>query len=259
MEDYPPQKHIFQECVEMHKEAAQPAMTNTLHSQIYADMRLNMSTTKKTKFMKNIRGLLEFPHTFQHQQKKNIFIFSENPADWDRCRELGATQAGGDDIIGFINQGIIRKDDIEQCDFIFATPNMAVKLLKMRSVLQDKTPTLKNGCITDDFEALMQRYNQGVRYKSHKEGEAFGRVQVPFGQLNQDTVKLEENFKYMVDILSQLKSKNLDPLIDRIQLIAPPSTEIFDMNLEGYVKPKVTKAQEREAADARYEDSDEED
>lgn len=230
-------------------------MTNTLNAQIYADMKLDLRTTKKTKFLKNIRGLLEYPHRFEHDQKKKYFIFSENAPDWDRCRELGATQAGGDDLIGFINQGIIRKDDIEQCDFIFATPVMAVKLLKMRSVLHDKTPTLKNGCITEDFEAVIQRHDEGVCYKSHKESEGIGKIQVPFGQLFQDEEVLEENFKYMVDTLSALKAKNLDPLIERIQVIAPPSTEIFDMNLEGYVKPKVVKGQETVEA----EDTDEED
>lgn len=47
MEDYPPQKYTFEQCVEMHKEAAQPAMANTLHMQVYADIELNFNTTKK--------------------------------------------------------------------------------------------------------------------------------------------------------------------------------------------------------------------
>lgn len=47
MEDYPPQKYTFEQCVEMHKEAAQPAMANTLHVQVYADIELNFNTTKK--------------------------------------------------------------------------------------------------------------------------------------------------------------------------------------------------------------------
>jgi len=31
----------------------------------------------QTKFMKDVRGLLEFPHTFTHGQKKIFYVFSE--------------------------------------------------------------------------------------------------------------------------------------------------------------------------------------
>ncbi|XP_045212084.2 50S ribosomal protein L1-like [Mercenaria mercenaria] len=253
MEDYPVQKFGFEECVEMHKEAAQPKMTNTLHAQIYADIQLNMNTNKKTKFMRNIRGLLEFPHKFDHQQKKDIFVFSENPLDWERCKELGATTVGGEEIIGYISQGIISKSDIEKCDFMFATPAIAAKLLKQRGLLMDKTPTLTNGCIVSEFEPVLKKYMEGVKYKSHKESDSIGRVQIPFGQLNQETEELEENFTYMLSVLSGLKPKNQAALLQTMRLIAPPSTEIFELDLETYRQRLV------ESQSKTEEDSDEDD
>lgn len=44
-----------------------------------------------------------------------------------------------------MTQGIIRPDDIDKCDFMFATPAMAIKLLKQRNLVKDKLPTLQNG------------------------------------------------------------------------------------------------------------------
>lgn len=245
-DEYPPQKFSFEKCIEMHKEAAAPEMTNTLHAQVYADIELDCTTNKKTKFMKNIRGLLEFPHKFEHKQKKDIFIFSENPTDWEQCKELGATTVGGDELIGYLNQGLLRPDDIEKCDFLFATPAMALKLLKMRSILMDKTPTLQNGCIVSDFEPIIKKHIEGVTFKSHKKENSVGLVQVPFGQLYQEANQLKENFDHMVSVLAALKPKNQAYLLKTIRLIAPPSTEIFELE---FIKTEGVQTQEIEDSD----------
>jgi hypothetical protein len=50
-DEYPPQKFSFEKCIEMHKEAAAPEMTNTLHAQVYADIELDCTTNKKVTFM----------------------------------------------------------------------------------------------------------------------------------------------------------------------------------------------------------------
>ena len=44
-----------------------------------------------------------------------------------------------------MNQNLIRKEDIVECDFIFATPAMAAKLLSFRNIVGDRMPTLMNG------------------------------------------------------------------------------------------------------------------
>lgn len=51
IEDYPPRKFSFKECVEMHKEAAMPEMANMMHTQIYADIELDCTTNKKVNFI----------------------------------------------------------------------------------------------------------------------------------------------------------------------------------------------------------------
>lgn len=47
MKHYPPQPFNLLQCINMHQEAAQPEMTNTLHTQIYADIKLSFTTKKK--------------------------------------------------------------------------------------------------------------------------------------------------------------------------------------------------------------------
>lgn len=48
-----------------------------------------------------------------------------------------------------MNQSLIRKEDIAECDFIFATPAMAAKLLNFRNIVGDRMPTLNNGNYRD--------------------------------------------------------------------------------------------------------------
>ncbi|KAL4239372.1 mitochondrial 54S ribosomal protein mrpl1 [Mactra antiquata] len=234
--DYTDINFSFNECLKMHKEAAQPAMTNTLDALIYADIQLDFTTAKKTKFMKNIHGLIEFPHTFEHRQDKTIFVFTESTEERDTCKNLGAKYVGGDELIGMFNQGMFRKDEIAKSDFIFSSPSMAMKLLKLRPLLMDKLPTVKSGRVTNDLVEILKKHLAGVTYKSRKQTDATGKSQIPFGLLNQDDEILRENFEHLVATLLALKPKTQVPIIKSVQLIAPPSTEIFDMELKEFVK-----------------------
>ena len=47
--EYPPQRHSLTQCVNMHQEAAQPAMYNRLHALVYADMDLSLTTKKRVR------------------------------------------------------------------------------------------------------------------------------------------------------------------------------------------------------------------
>lgn len=70
MKHYPPQPFTLPQCIGMHQEAAQPAMTNTLHMQIYADCTLDFSTKKKVsrKFKSQcIWYVYCLAHTVNHQ------------------------------------------------------------------------------------------------------------------------------------------------------------------------------------------------
>lgn len=39
------------------------------------------------------------------------------------------------------------------------------------------------GCVTNDLAEVIARFDKGVRYKSHKDSQATGRMQIPFGQV----------------------------------------------------------------------------
>lgn len=39
------------------------------------------------------------------------------------------------------------------------------------------------GCVTNDLPEVIARFDKGVRYKSHKDSQATGRMQIPFGQV----------------------------------------------------------------------------
>ncbi|XP_052786883.1 39S ribosomal protein L1, mitochondrial-like isoform X2 [Mya arenaria] len=255
-EDYPPQAFSLAECFNMHQEAAQPTMANTPDTQIYADVTLDLTTKKKTKFIKHVRGLMEYPHQFNHEQKKVYILFSENKSDIEYAQERNAMYAGGDDIYNYIKQNLIRREDIEACDFVFATPTMAVKLISVRSFLMDLLPTKKNGCIIEtSLEQVWERHETGVSFKAVKESDQVGRAQIPFGQLNQDYEKVKENFEHMMKTLAEFKPANTGQIVKEVSIVAPPSEERFLLSRDDYQNEKKSRPSRLEQED---EDSDEE-
>ncbi|KAH3861376.1 50S ribosomal protein L1-like isoform X2 [Dreissena polymorpha] len=256
VDDYPPQPFTLEECFTMHKEAAQPAMTNTLHAQVYADILLDMSTLKKTKFMKNVRGLLDFPHKFIHGQKKTYMIFSEDQKDVELAKAKGAQYAGGDDIFNYIKQNLIRREDIEQCDFVLSTPTMAVKLMGIKPILQEMLPSVKNGCVFNNLAETLALYEQNVRFKSIRESDAVGHMQVPFGQLNQDLPQIKDNFKYLTKCLNDLKPSG--GFMKELYVIAPPSAERFMLTKTEHAAEKAKSKKQQSKQETEDDDEDEE-
>ncbi|CAF4752651.1 unnamed protein product, partial [Rotaria magnacalcarata] len=43
----------------------QPKILNSMDSFVWARLKLDMTTPKKTKFVENVRGLVTFPHYFE--------------------------------------------------------------------------------------------------------------------------------------------------------------------------------------------------
>ncbi|XP_076460165.1 large ribosomal subunit protein uL1m-like [Babylonia areolata] len=240
----------LEECLDRHKEFAEPCMLDNLEGFVYADMQLDMKTKKKTKFLPNVKGTLLLPYQFEQNVERKIAIICKKEEDMEKAKNLGASFVGGVDLVKQIQEGLVDKDDI---DAVLCTPEVITELIPIRSLLKDKFPNKGKGSVGSDIEEMWTLYSKGVTYNSQKETDAVGRLQVPLGQLKMPTDELMANFTAYVEDICKGRAKNLGPLITQILVIAPPSTERFLLQIEDYV-PGYEKR-----TDTRQEDSDSED
>ncbi|XP_025080807.1 39S ribosomal protein L1, mitochondrial-like isoform X2 [Pomacea canaliculata] len=251
---YPQIKLSIEESIIRHKEYADPTMLDNLEGFIYADMELDMKTTKKTKFLSNIKGTVLLPHQFEQTLNQKIAIFCKKAEDLEMAKKLGANFFGCEDLVKQISTGMISKEDI---DVALCTPDALTDLISIRSILRDKFPVKGKGNLSSNIEEMWNLYTKGVTYISTKESEAVGKLQVPLGQLKMPVEQLKENFLAYVDSICEGRSKALGPFITKVFIVAPPSTEKFLLKVEDYV-PGHTKAAAEQAAEEESSDSDDE-
>ncbi|XP_046584842.1 39S ribosomal protein L1, mitochondrial-like isoform X1 [Haliotis rubra] len=110
---YPPHCHTLEECVQRHKEHADPSMFDNMDGLVYADLELNMSTRKKTKFMRSISSTIMLPHTFDDNVVKRCAVFSKSSEDQQKARDLGAVYVGDADLIKQIVDGVIDRSEFD--------------------------------------------------------------------------------------------------------------------------------------------------
>ncbi|XP_071106859.1 large ribosomal subunit protein uL1m-like [Haliotis cracherodii] len=249
---YPPQCHALEECVQRHKEYAHPSMFDNMDGLVYADLELNMSTKKKTKFMRNISSTLMLPHTFEENVVKKCAVFCKTSEDQQKARDLGALYVGDADLIKQIVDGIIDKSEF---DFALATPDIMVEMLVLRGILKDMFPRKSRGNMSSSVEEMMTLFQQGVTYTSTKHSDAVGKLQVPLGTLNMSTEQLEENFSAYMESIKKQKAPKLGQFVSQAVLIAPPSPERFHVELEKYMAD--TSKQKSAMADEDEEEEDE--
>ena len=216
-------------------------MFNTQKSRVYLDMNINMRTKKKTKFIHQIKNTIEAPHPFETGVKQNVVLLCKEKKDIELALQLGATKAGGAEIIKLIKDGVMKKKDF---DHILATPDMKQEVLGLRGPLREETPDVRTGKISDDVETMLKFFLHGITYEVVKVTDALGKLQVPIGTLDMPVDWLVENFNICIDAINKHKpGGSPGALINNLTIVAPPSPERFILKLE-YYDPKRYKLQE---------------
>ena len=82
-----------------HRELAQPAMLNNPNGLLYLNLRLDMTTTKKTKFVGQFSNQVRLPHDFDDGKSRRILAFCKTTQDQDIALKMGAIRVGLDDLI----------------------------------------------------------------------------------------------------------------------------------------------------------------
>ncbi|CAH8618064.1 unnamed protein product [Heterobilharzia americana] len=235
--EFEPKKYSLSEAVEMLRESAQPDMYDCMGNAVIAKVTLNMCTKKKTKFIPKFECHVVLPNLLTFMPKCRVLAIcpdSDNPEDY---LNAGALYAGGSNLIKLIEQG---QYHWEQYDTVVAHQSWETRLLKLRNILKERSPTIKNGRLGEDMINLCSTYSNGTKLAS---SSTEGIPEVAFlnlilGQLSWDVSQLEENLRsYLQCIESQKSSRIQGDFITSGEIHCPPTGERFLLNISNYYSP----------------------
>ena len=142
-----------------------------------------------------VRGTVVLPHG----TGKNVKILVITSGDKiEEALKAGADYAGDEEYINKIQGGWL------DFDLVIATPDMMPKLGKLGKLLGTKglMPNPKSGTVTTDVAKTVDEFKKGkLAFKVDK----LGSIHVPIGKVDFDKVKIQENFKTVVDQIIKLK------------------------------------------------------
>ena len=142
-----------------------------------------------------VRGTVVLPHG----TGKTIKILVITSGDKiEEALKAGADYAGDEEYINKIQGGWL------EFDLVIATPDMMPKLGKLGKLLGTKglMPNPKSGTVTTDVAKTVDEFKKGkLAFKVDK----LGSIHVPIGKVDFDKVKIQENFKTVVDQIIKLK------------------------------------------------------
>ncbi len=142
-----------------------------------------------------VRGTVVLPHG----TGKTIKILVITSGDKiEEALKAGADYAGDEEYINKIQGGWL------DFDLVIATPDMMPKLGKLGKLLGTKglMPNPKSGTVTTDVAKTVDEFKKGkLAFKVDK----LGSIHVPIGKVDFDKVKIQENFKTVVDQIIKLK------------------------------------------------------
>ncbi|KAM7534614.1 hypothetical protein Aperf_G00000110267 [Anoplocephala perfoliata] len=216
--------------VAMLRESAVPEMYCCENNPLYAKIRLNLRTKKANKFISKVETSVTPPHQLDFLPKRRIIVLTNNPAVAEKCTELGAVAAGGADVIGRLEVGGFHW---EEYDDVVAHTDFANSLNKIRKILQNRMPSVKNGRMGEDVVGLIKAQQDCVLVNSTPvEGvPEINDVQVVLGQLSWDEVVMEENLACYLNAIYKAKSSRVNgEFIERVELLCPPCDEVFHVN-----------------------------
>ncbi|KAK2156696.1 hypothetical protein LSH36_207g04026 [Paralvinella palmiformis] len=213
---FPPVKYSAAEALDMHREIASPEMLNNTNGSVLVDVELNMSTSKRTKFIAAFNGVLLLPHNFDDGTENKVLAFCriiiceylQTKEEREISVNEGALFAGGADVMG------------QQLQFLFVFP----------------------GAVGADIGVLVHYFRLGKNYSCEKEGDNFAKMQVNIGQLNMKNEELVENLKAYIERINFHRAKNIGKtagnFITKAYLLCPPSGEKVYLKDEELVSDK---------------------
>lgn len=229
--------YSFAEAVQCHRETHHPTMYNEPDAPLKVLIELNMEGEKKTRFVDNFYRVAPIPHAFDHGEERNILAFTKDVDMQKEARVLGATLAGGIELIKDIQTGALSMADYH---YILAHPNILPELVSLRGLMKRKFPNPKNGTLGPDMSVMVHKFLHGITYSGIKDEheQDFGTIDTTIGILSMDPKHLEENFASLIKDVNSARPKRSGTFITRCLLLSPPSSEKLKVDHNLYLEEK---------------------
>lgn len=142
-----------------------------------------------------IRGSVSLPHGIGKTKRVIAFCSDDKVA---ACKEAGAVEAGGEELVKKIEGGWL------DFDVAVASPEMMRVVARLGRSLGPKglMPSPKSGTVTPNVAQAVQEYGAG---KVEFRNDAGGNVHAIVGKQSFDTQQLEENVQAFIDHIARLK------------------------------------------------------
>jgi len=172
--------------------------TNTVKFDPTVEIHFNLNIDPKYSDQM-IRSTIMLPHGSGKAVRIGAFTDMGNEKE---LMELGATVAGGDDLLDMVASGKI------EFDIAIATPAMMRKMGKVAKVLGPKglMPNPKTGTVGDNLASIIKEIMAGkFEFKNDKQGNVHSLV----GKLSFGNKKLAENIEYFLQKIRDVKPTGL--------------------------------------------------
>lgn len=172
--------------------------TNTVKFDPTVEIHFNLNIDPKHSDQM-VRSTISLPNGSGKTVKVGIFTDMGNEKE---LLALGATVAGGDDLVDLVATGKI------DFDVAVATPSMMRKMGKIAKVLGPKglMPNPKAGTVGDDLVAILKELKAGkFEFKNDKQGNVHSLV----GKLSFGPEKLAQNIEHFLKTIREVKPTGL--------------------------------------------------
>ncbi|CAH8642978.1 unnamed protein product [Schistosoma rodhaini] len=234
MSEFEPKKYSLSEAVELLRESAHPDMYDCMDNPVRVKVTLNMCTKKKTRFIPKFHGNLVLPNLLDFMPAHRVLAICQDSDDHEAYITAGAYDAGGSSLIQRISQGHYHWNEY---DTVVAHQSWEIQVTKLRHILRERLPTIKNGRLGDDVMKLISINSRSTQLESTSiDGvPEIGLLDIILGQLSWDFNRLEENLRsYLECIESQKSSRIINDFIQSGEIHCPPTGERFILDISQY-------------------------
>ena len=171
--------------------------TSKMDESIDLSIKINTKQSKGGDF--NLRTVVKLPHG--NGKKFKIAVLCEQEKV-EEAKKMGADVAGSQDLLDKMSGGELNFDKL------ICTPGMMSKIGKLGKILGPKglMPNPKLGTVSNDLKKSITDIKTGlIEVKNDKDGN----LALSIGRKNFPKEKLEENYKYFIELLKKEKSENI--------------------------------------------------
>ncbi|XP_043234063.1 39S ribosomal protein L1, mitochondrial-like isoform X2 [Amphibalanus amphitrite] len=224
-------EHAVEEAVAMHRQTHHPTVFNQPEALMFVTAELDMQLDKKTRYADPVRRVVSLPHPFEYRPPREVAVFCQSAELRQLAESRGVAVVGGTELIKQFQSGAMAAD---QFDYFVGHPELAQELLPIRGLLRRRFPSIKDGTLTTELGATIDRFRHGLELSSERDERQldFAQVVAPVGRLHMPAEHVAANVAALVaDLASARPRGHTRPFVTRLTSWCHPAPERLDLQL----------------------------